>query len=207
MAANRAAVLAWLSGLAATIVTDADDLSDFSARAQVAGGLSSADFAAEALSLMQMIGESVATRADFFAIMPPATADAETVSATRILAAFGLALGAGRVVWRSRPEARAGRARLSATGDDGLAAASALGADGADLYGWLSAVIAVSVRLISEIAASATPMVRVETGLSLPSTLLAHRLYGDASRAGELVDGSGSDTPILMPTRFEALAE
>ncbi len=50
-------------------------------------------------------------------------------------------------------------------------------------------------------------MVTVETGISLPSTLLAYKLYGDPARAGALCDVAGSMTPALMPARFEALGK
>lgn len=102
--------------------------------------------------------------------------------------------------------ARAARTRIAAAGEAGLAAVSGMGGEGADLYAWLSNLVSVSVRVVSEIAANAVPVVRVATKLSLPSSVLAYQLYGDASRAQGLVEIAGSATPLLMPASFEALA-
>jgi hypothetical protein len=59
---------------------------------------------------------------------------------------------------------------------------------------------------LSRIAASRAPLVRVETGISLPSTLLAWELYQDPDRAGELVGRNRVSTPQLMPIAIEALS-
>jgi prophage DNA circulation protein len=123
-----------------------------------------------------------------------------------IMLAMALSIAGGRANWRARRDARRARSRISAAGDDGLAAASKLGGDGADLYSWLSLVVETSCRLVSDIAADAVPIVRVSTNLSLPSTVLAYQLYGDASRAADLVDIAGAATPLVMPSSFDALA-
>ncbi len=70
---------------------------------------------------------------------------------------------------------------------------------GAPLYAWLQALGATGLRILSDIAANAVPMVRVETGISLPSSVLAYRLYGDAGRAEGLCGVARSLTPMLMP--------
>lgn len=206
MAADRQTVLSWLADMAATIVTDVDDLSDISQRIAAAPALEAAAFAAEALALTRIIAESVTLPAEFDRIAAPASASGETLQAFSILVAMGAAIAGCRVEWPSRPAARRARTRVSAAGDAGAAAAGSLGGDGADLYAWLTAVTAVSCRLISDIAADAAPIIRVETGVSLPSTVLAYQLYGDATRAGAMVDLAGSATPMIMPTLFDALA-
>ncbi|WP_319517236.1 hypothetical protein [uncultured Martelella sp.] len=206
MAAEKTVILDWLSGLAATIISDADDTADFAARVEVAAALDAAAFSQEALDLMRMVGESVSAETDFEAIKVDPTATGETLAVMQILTAFGAAIGGVRVAWPSRPAARNARQRIAETGETGLAAVSALGADGAQLFGWLSGVVALCVRMVSEIAATATPMVAVETGISLPSAVLAHRLYGDATRASQLFEEANAATPMLMPTRFQALA-
>jgi hypothetical protein len=206
MAADRQTILAWLADLSATIVTDADDLADVSARIAAAPALEADAFATEAMALMRIVAESVTVPADFDRIIVPASSAGETLQAFAILVAMGSAIAGCRAEWPSRPAARRARSRVSSTGDAGAAAASGLGGDGADLYGWLTAVTAVSCRLISDIAADAAPVIRIETGISLPSTVLAYQLYGDAARAGALVDLAGASTPMVMPTLFDALA-
>lgn len=206
MAADRAIVLAWLADLAATVVTDVDDLADIGARIVAAPDLQADAFAPEALTLMRIIAESVTLPAEFDRIAVPGSASGETLQAFDILVAMGSAIAGCRAEWVSRPAARRARTRVSAAGDAGAAAAGSLGGDGANLYGWLTAVTAISCRLISDIAADAAPIIRVETGISLPSTVLAYQLYGDATRAGAMVDLAGSSTPMVMPTLFDALA-
>ncbi|MBX5082168.1 hypothetical protein HJB56_05120 [Rhizobium lentis] len=206
MAADKRAVLSWLADLSATIIKDVDDLADVTARIAAAPGLDAADFATEALTLMRIIAESVTAAAEFDRISVPASAIGETRNSMAIMASMGLAIAGCRVEWPSRPMARGARSRVSSAGDDGAAAADTLGGDGADLYGWLTSVTAISCRLISDIAANAAPVIRVKTGISLPSTVLAYQLYGDAKRAGELVELAGASTPIVMPTLFDALA-
>jgi len=206
MAADRQAVLSWLADLAATIVQDVDDLADVTARIAAAPALDASDFATEALDLMRIVAESVTAAAEFDRIAVPASVTGETVNALSIMVSMGLAIAGCRAEWVSRPMARSARARVSAAGDAGAAAAGTLGGDGADLYAFLTGVTAVSCRLISDIAANAAPVIRVKTGISLPSTVLAYQLYGDAKRAGSLVDLAGSSTPMVMPTLFDALA-
>ncbi|RFB95228.1 hypothetical protein B5K11_09760 [Rhizobium leguminosarum bv. trifolii] len=206
MAADRQTVLSWLADLAATTVTDVDDLSDISQRIVAAPALDAAAFAAETLAITRIIAESVTLPAEFDRIAAPASASGETLQAFSILVAMGSAIAGCRVEWPSRPAARRARTRVSAAGDAGATAAGSLGGDGADLYAWLTAVTAIACRLISDIAADAAPIIRVETGVSLPSTVLAYQLYGDATRAGAMVDLAGSATPMIMPTLFDALA-
>ncbi|MDK4712987.1 hypothetical protein [Rhizobium sp. CNPSo 4039] len=207
MAANKDTILSWLADLCAAIVTDADDLADTADRIVAAADLDAQAFAPQALDIMRVISESVTDATAFDMIIIPGTVSVgDTFDAMTILVALGLSIAGGRVDWRSRPQARNARARISSAGDAGLAVASAMGGDGADLYSWLSAVVEVACRLVSDLAANAVPIVRVQTGISLPSTVLAYQLYGDAARAGDLVDIAGSATPLVMPTAFDALA-
>jgi prophage DNA circulation protein len=64
----------------------------------------------------------------------------------------------------------------------------------------------VATLHLSQTAAERAPAVRVETGVSLPSTLLAYDLYGDAGRAEALVDRNRVATSLVMPVSFEAVA-
>ncbi|MBB4952768.1 hypothetical protein H4S14_000810 [Agrobacterium vitis] len=205
MAANKLDVANWLAGLVSTLVTDALDADDLATRLASAVDLDAADFAAESIDIMRVIAESVNTPHGFDALREGRFDDSDTASAASILLAVGLCIAGGRAGWTSRPSARAGRAKIAAQGDAALTIVSAMGADGVDLYTWLSRLIDVAVRLVSDQAANAVPVVRVETGISLPSTTLAYRLYGDASRAEGLVDIAQSATPMIMPAIFNAL--
>ncbi|MBB3965955.1 hypothetical protein [Rhizobium metallidurans] len=205
MTVDRDALCSWLSDLAAVIVQDADDLSDLATRIAAAPSLSAAAFSTEILSLMRIVGESVTSVAGFDGLKAGSFEEGDTEAAGKILLAVGLSLAGGRVEWISRPQARAGRERISAAGDAALAVVSTIGADAADLYGWLSRLVQMSVRLVSDLAADLAPVGRVETGISMPSTVLAYKLYGEAGRAAGLVDIAGSSTPMLMPIGFDAL--
>lgn len=207
MAADKDTILSWLADLCAAIITDADDLSVTSDRIVAAADLDADAFAPEALDIMRVIAESITSATGFdMIIIPDTVSPGDAFDAMTVFVALGLSVAGGRVDWRSRPQARKARTRISTAGDAGLAVASAMGGDGADLYSWLSSVVEVACRLVSDIAANAVPIVRVQTGISLPSTVLAYQLYGDAARAVDLVDIAGSATPLVMPTAFDALA-
>lgn len=77
---------------------------------------------------------------------------------------------------------------------------------GGDAYGWLKDLVGQAVVILSRIAADRAPLVRVESGVSLPSTRLAWELYQDPARAAELVERNKSGTPLVMPVAIEALA-
>ncbi|MDH0615931.1 MULTISPECIES: hypothetical protein [unclassified Agrobacterium] len=205
MAADKQALCDWLGSFATTLVVDALDAENIAARLDVAPALSADDFAMESLSIMRVVAESVSSASGFDTLRSGQFEDAETANAASVLLAVGLAIAGGRADWISRPQARAGRDRIASAGDAALTAVSVMGADGVDLYVWLSALTNVAVRLVSDQAADAVPVVRVETGISLPSTFLAYQLYGDAGRAESLVEIAGVSTPMLMPSAFNAL--
>jgi hypothetical protein len=197
-------VIAWLEACAAEIVTDVDDAVMVADRLAAASSIDAAAFASETIDLARVIGESVATEADFRRLSQmPEFEDFTARDAVFVLSAVGMAIGIGRVTWPSRPAARKARALLVDRAHLAYAVASPLGPK---LLSWLSGLVAVAVRLVSDLAANATPVVHVESGVALPSTVLAYQLYGDANRAGGLVDISGSATPMVMPSGFEALA-
>ena len=206
MPANRTAILRWIEDLSSGIVTDVEDVADISTRIAAAPDLSAGVFSLEALSLTRAVAESVDASSDFDLISAALQVDDATLPMMQILQAMALAIAGVRVDWPSRPSARRARSRISSAGDIALVAASALGAGGAETFAWLSSLIAVSSRLISDLAANAAPIVRVQTGVSLPSTVLAYQLYGDAARAEAMIDIAGAATPLVKPTHFDALA-
>jgi len=63
--------------------------------------------------------------------------------------------------------------------------------------------IAVAVDLTAR-AANLARIRTVQTAAPLPALVLANRLYGDASRAGELTDYAGAANPLFLPARFSA---
>lgn len=203
MAADRNAVLNWITAIAAEIVTDAEDAADIPARVAAASALDAIAFAGEAIDLVRIVAENVGEARGYAALTLPAGAVGDTSDVLVLLVAIGQALAIGRVAWASRPAARNARARLGAIAEQAYAIAAKISAD---LYAWLRGLVQVAIRLVSEIAANSTPMVRVNSPVSLASTALAFQLYGDANRAGQLVDIAGSATPMLMPTGFDALA-
>ncbi|WP_313194600.1 hypothetical protein [Shinella zoogloeoides] len=205
MAADKGALAAWMSGLASTLVNDTLDAQDLASRLAKAPDLEGEAFAMELLSIMRVIAESVDAPSGFDAILLPSGLDAATEAPANVLTAFGLAVAAPRVAWISRPQARAARSRIASQGEAALAVVAARGAEAVDLFRYLSRVIEIAVLIVSEQAANAVPIVRVETGISLPSTVLAYHLYGDAARAQGLVDIARSTTPMLMPIAFDAL--
>lgn len=207
MAAVKRTLCDWLGSLATTIVTDRLDSEDISARLEDAPSFGAEAFALESLSLMRIIAESVTSPSSFDRLRLAQFDDVDTENAAVVLLSVGLAVAGGRSQWISRPQARMGRDRIAAAGDVALAAVSAMGADSVDLYVWLSRLINIAVRLVSDQAADAVPIVRIETGISLSSTLLAYQLYGDAARAESLVEIAGVSTPMLMPSAFNALEQ
>ena len=206
MTADRTVVLGWLSDLVSDLVTDDLDRRDAEKRIVRAAALDAAPFAEEVLSLSRIVAESIDAPSGFDRLSLPIALDQDTADAVAVLLALSLSVAGVKVDWPSRPLARSARTRITLAGDAGLAAASRMGADGVGIYAWLSNVVATAVRVVSEVAANAVPVVRVETKISLPSTVLAYQLYADAGRAQGLVEIAGSATPMLMPSAFDALA-
>jgi hypothetical protein len=82
------------------------------------------------------------------------------------------------------------------------------------LAGWQSHALYVTIDEIrgrtaehlTRAIADLAPVLTVGSELSMPSLWWAHRLYGDAARAGELATRNRVKHPSFMPTEFEALA-
>lgn len=204
MAGVREELVSWLSVRAAEIVTDASDSAMMADRLAAAGDLDAAAFAGELLDLSRILGESARDAAAFKSLLTlPEFDDDGAREAALVCSTVAVAIAIGRVNWPSRRDARKARGLLI---ERAHLAYPVAGADGPDLYGWLANLVAIAVRLISDIAANATPIVQVQSGISLPSTVLAYQMYGDAKRAAGLVDIAGSATPMVMPVKFEALA-
>lgn len=66
-------------------------------------------------------------------------------------------------------------------------------------YHRLAAVRAATVRDLGERAASLVPLRRYTPGASLPALVIAHKLYGDAGRAGEILARNRVRHPGFVP--------
>ncbi|APH71451.1 DNA circularization N-terminal domain-containing protein [Aquibium oceanicum] len=136
------------------------------------------------------------------ASIPAADATVET-DAERLVMAAALSVAVVRVDYPSRRDAMQARERFART----VAPVIETAGDFSDeAFAWISGISGEAALALSRAAADKAPVVRVETNLSLPSTVLAYRLYGDATRAGELVERNGVRTPVFMPVVLEALA-
>ncbi len=190
----------WLDDLIARFITEPDDLT-------IAQGLaltvrSGGDGAALAyLDVCRQLGESANDSAGLIAAL--AEFDGPSVIdrlGMLVVACFATV----RSDYAARPDAQAARVALSAQADAVIDDAGAL--YGAEVHSWLIRLVGEAVLQISAIAATRAPLVRLETGLSLPSSLLAYDLYGDPARGAELVYRNRTGTPQLMPVILEALA-
>jgi len=144
------------------------------------------------------------TLAFYRALAAPASEDPRVASIAGSSLIFGLAISVVRQTYSARPDALAAR-------EDFLAVAGRVQNDvgihlGAEAFDWLFDVVAMASTHLSDTAANRMPLVAIETDTSLPSPLLAHRLYGDPQRAGELVDRNKAATPMFLPVRLEGLA-
>ena len=149
----------------------------------------------------RLAGEMIVDPASLLAV---AESEAPSAVGDRVLWLVAVCFAAVRVDYPSRPDAQTARTVVSKLGD-GLY--GAVGATfGADALGWLASLVGETAQAVSRIAASRAPLVRVEVGVSLPSSLLAYDLYGDPRRGTELVARNRVGTPFVMPVAFEALA-
>ena len=189
----------WIVTLVDRFVTEPDDLARARALVltMITGG---AEGAAAFLQLCRLIGESVSDSEQLLAATDLVDQSIVARTGALVIASFARV----RMEYPSRPDAQVSRQALSDLADTVTEDAGA--AFGADLHSWLVRLVGEAVLQISAIAATRAPLVRVETGISLPSTLLAYDLYGDSGRAEDLVARSRSGTPLVMPVVFEALA-
>ena len=206
-AASAAAAPARLAAVAGVAGLSADDpvISAVAAFAAAASGefdpsaFASGLVSAWRLAALNAVPQDIAPL--IAAELPPADGTSAR-DAERMAMAGALAVAIVRVNYAARRDARTAREAFSATVAPVLETA---GAFSAEAWSWLSAATGEAALALSRTAADRAPLVRVETGVSLPSTVLAHRLYGDPNRASELVERNRVSTPVLMPTILEAV--
>lgn len=190
----------WLLDLLDRFVTDPDDL--YAGRAKVAGISAGGEAGATAyLEACRLLGEAASDSAGLIAALDEID---EPTLVQRIGGVVITCFAALRATYPARPDAVAARAALVARADPVIELAGT--AFGHELHGWLTNLTSTAVRELSALAATRAPLVRVETGVSLPAALIAWDLYGDPNRDGELVDRNESGTAFIMPVILEALA-
>lgn len=194
-----------LYSLGSLVVSDELDMARLTDLTLGTGVRDSETFFAGGLSAARIIGESIVTPQQFDSIKPQRFETANAAALHVLFDAVISATAAPAVSWISRPQARAARQVVQAKGEAALTVVSALGPSQVALYSALSRLTETAVRLVSDRAADAVPVVRIETGISLPSTVIAYQAYGDAKRAQGLVEIARAATPMLMPSAFEAL--
>ncbi len=190
--------LALLTDLAERLIADVEDLAAvrlLGLSAQIGGS----EGIAALLKLARLVGEAAEPDALAAAI---AAAQPSGALAELALAVAGC-FAAVRATYPSRQDATAARARIAATAD---LLYPRLAAAGPDAVNFLVRLAGQTVLSLSAIAASRAALVRVETNISLPSSLLAYDLYGDPGRAAELVGRNHVATPLVMPAIIEAVA-
>lgn len=185
--------------IAGELVTgDAKDLSDISAlSARIAAG--GVDGASAALELARLVG--LIADPDALAARIATESSASALDATTLLVAA--CFGAVRGDYASRQDAVDARAQIASRADATYRTAGNLDAD---LLDWLIRLAGETIQQLSLIAADRAPLVRVETGISLPSSVIAWKLYGQPSRGEELAGRNKSGTAMLMPATIEAVA-
>lgn len=192
-------VLITLSGLAQELILDADDLARVDALAMAV----QADGEAGVVALLQLARLTGEAAADANAVADAVDRVQDDSPLWRLVALIVLCFAAVRADYPSRQDAQAARAAISARANRVYSEA---GVYGPETIAWLVSMTGVATLYLSRTAAERAPAVRVETGVSLPSTLLAYDLYGDAGRAQELVDRNRVATSLVMPVSFEAVA-
>lgn len=149
-------------------------------------------------------GEPDEAARSFFTALPTLADASPFGMSLRLGLAAAAVLALSRRDYAAQQDARRARAMIAPAVDPILDdAALTFGSEG---FAWLSEIAAIAAQELSDIAANRAPIVRVETGLSIPASLAAYQLYADAERAGELARRNRIATPSLMPVAFEALA-
>lgn len=108
------------------------------------------------------------------------------------------------IVFTNRDDVDAARTRLTSAFDAAIEQASETGE-----YQVMRDFVTLFTAIQRHLASTAIPLPRVvsyEMPASLPSLVLAHRLYGDASRRVELEQQNRVPHPLFMPKTGRALA-
>ena len=195
----------WLGAIGARRCDQADDLTLIArdlARVQPGSGAAAAAAMLDAARIIGEAGAPAGVLEDTEA--PLETGEAALDALLTILAVTMAAYAFVRQDYPASQDAAAAREDLLAR----AALAYDLAGPGLsdEVFGYVATLVGEAALQLSRTAADRAPLVRVETGLSLPSTVIAWQLYRDPGRASEIVDRNKAATPAVMPTAFEALA-
>lgn len=187
----------WLIDLASRLPAE-EDLAE--ARRFVAAGQAGGSDGAEAvLKLARLVGEA-GEPVETIRSLPDGAEDAAGALAAIVVHVFA----ALRIDYAAQPDAVAARQAIVERGGRGY---GIIGIEaGSDALDFAVRLVGEAALQLSRIAATRAPLVRVETNISLPSSLVAWDLYGDPSRGAELAGRNGWGAPMLLPSRFVALA-
>ena len=125
-------------------------------------------------------------------------------AACRRAALVSLARASASYQPSSYDDAAALRVVLAAALDSEITAAGDAGEDAS--YTAMKALRSAVVQDLTVRGASLPSVVTVNLQLPLPSLVIAHRLYLDASRSDQIAAESGAIHPAFCPTTFQALA-
>lgn len=205
LAADAARAVASIASDGATPPADVEAaLAGFAAAAPTMQAMPAAwvEASAEAWRLIGMRSDPAALRRELATPADAAGSNAEAV--TTIFRAGALALATARDLYAAQPDAGRARTALASATEPVLADAAEWLGDEASA--WIASVTGEAALLLSAGQAARSPLVAVETPQSLSAIRAAYDLYGDATRAGEIVGRNALGDPVFLPVRFEALA-
>lgn len=190
--------MSFIVTLADRLLVDADDRSQATALTLAMASPGAAGVSAM-LELCRLVGEAAEPSSAILSLGDARMSIAQDALGALVVHCFA----ALRLDYPAQPDAVAGRMAVAAR------AASAYPVVGTDLghqsLDFAVRLVGVATVELSRLATSLAPVVRVETGLSLPSSLIAWDLYGDPARGQEIMGRNRTGTPMLMPIALEAM--
>lgn len=157
---------------------------------------------AEAWRLIAIRSDATSLRQELSPI--PEAAGTAAMAVTRCFSAAALAIATVRDDYAAQADASAARTTLAEVSEPVMADVAAwLGGEAA---AWIASLTGEAALMVSAGQASRAPLVMVETPFSISAIRAAYDLYGDGTRAGEILTRNGGGDPVFLPVRFEALA-
>lgn len=164
------------------------------------------DFAASIRALASALRAAATDPADGLRLLDRLAAvpgEGPTATLARRAAVIELCRASAAYRPRSYEGAAKLRARLCELLDAEIVAAGDAGQD--EAFAALRRLRAAVVRDLTARGASLARLTTVRRRRSLPALVLAHQLYSDAARQGELVRRTDPPHPLFMPPEFVAL--
>lgn len=154
------------------------------------------------MGLLVLVGEPAAAGA---ATSAAVAAQQATVDMTRRACLAELAVAAVDYRTDSADDMLGARTAVLEAFDAEISIAGDQGEDA--VYREMRSLRAAVVEAMNASGAALPELTTITTGAPIPSLVLAHRLYADASRADELVARANPAHPAFMPTSFRALSQ